>query len=71
MSVAVTHALLAGHAADLLPRLHLARLVATDSVERDISPMLPITTVSLAPLIAGAIRHLHRDESLSDARYPA
>jgi ribose-phosphate pyrophosphokinase len=71
MTVAVTHALLVGHAAELLPTLHLERLVATDSVECAVSPTLPITTESLAPLIASAIRHLHRDESLSDARYPA
>jgi ribose-phosphate pyrophosphokinase len=71
VTVAVTHALLVGHAADLLPKLGLARIVATDSVEHDDIANLPINTQSLAPLIAGAIRHLHRDESLSDARYPA
>jgi phosphoribosylpyrophosphate synthetase len=26
---------------------------------------------SLAPVIAAAIRHIHRDESLSDMQYPA
>jgi len=71
VTVAVTHALLVGHAADLLPTLGLARIVASDSVERNGTANLPITTESLAPLIAGAIRHLHRDESLSDSRYPA
>jgi ribose-phosphate pyrophosphokinase len=69
-TVAVTHALLVGHAADLRPKLGLARIVASDSVEREGAANLPITTESLAPLVAAAIRHLHRDESLSDSRYP-
>ena len=71
MTVAVTHALLVGHAADLLPKLGLARIVASDSVERDGIANLSVTTKSLAPLLAAAIRGLHRDESLSDSRYPA
>ncbi|MBI4487346.1 MAG: ribose-phosphate pyrophosphokinase [Acidobacteria bacterium] len=71
VTLAVTHALLVGQAATLLPALGLARIVATDTVERDGTATLRIATESLAPLIAGAIRHLHRDESLSDARYPA
>jgi hypothetical protein len=59
-----------GHAADLLPKLGLARTIASDSVERQGTGEVPVTTESLAPLVAGAIRHLHRDESLSDSRYP-
>lgn len=71
VTVAVTHALLVGPATDLLPKLGLARIVASDSVERDGAANLPITTESLAPLVAATIRHLHRDESLSETRYPA
>jgi ribose-phosphate pyrophosphokinase len=71
VTVAVTHALLIGRAAGLVPTLGLARIVASDSVEHDGHAPLPITTVSLAPLVAGAVRRLHNEESLSDARYPA
>ena len=71
VAVAVTHALLVGRAAELLPSLGLARIVASDSVERERAPDLPIATESLAPLIAVAIRHVHRGESLSELRYPA
>jgi hypothetical protein len=55
----------------LLPTLGLARIIASDSVERPETSDAPITTESLVPLVAAAIRHLHRDESLSDSRYPA
>jgi ribose-phosphate pyrophosphokinase len=71
VTVAVTHALLVGRALQVLPTLGLARIVASDSVEREGAGDLPITTCSLAPLIAAAVHHLHRDESLSELRYPA
>jgi ribose-phosphate pyrophosphokinase len=67
MSVAVTHALLVGHAREVLARLPLARLIAADTVAIDrAAPHLEIT--SLAPLLAAAIRREHRGESLSDLR---
>jgi ribose-phosphate pyrophosphokinase len=67
MSVAVTHALLVGRAREVLARLALTRLIASDTVaiERP-APHLEIT--SLAPLLAAAIRREHRGESLSDLR---
>ncbi|HVZ23928.1 MAG TPA: ribose-phosphate diphosphokinase, partial [Vicinamibacterales bacterium] len=71
VTVAVTHALLVGRAVELVAAIRLERLIATDSVERDPGSTVAIVTESLAPLLAGAIRRLHRDESLSDARYPA
>jgi ribose-phosphate pyrophosphokinase len=71
ISVAVTHALLVGRAREMLPKLDLARIVACDSVECEGAANLPFTTVSLAPLLASTIGHLHRDESLPDMRYPA
>ena len=71
MLVAVTHALLVGRARETLPRLGLARIIAGDSVESDQPTGLPFTGVSLAPLIASTIGHLHRDESLPEMRYPA
>jgi|KBSSwiStaDraftv2_1062776.scaffolds.fasta_scaffold18026_3 ribose-phosphate pyrophosphokinase len=69
--VAVTHALLVGRARDALPKLGLAHVIASDSVECAPAAGLPFTTVSLAPLIAATIGHLHRDESLPEMRYPA
>jgi len=46
-------------------------MIASDSVECAPAAGLPFTTVSLAPLIAATIGHLHRDESLPEMRYPA
>lgn len=69
--VAVTHALLVGRAREALPKLGLAHVIASDSVESDAPAGLPFTAVSLAPLIASTIGHLHRDESLPEMRYPA
>jgi ribose-phosphate pyrophosphokinase len=67
ISVAVTHALLVGRARDVLARLPLARLIATDTVAIEgAAPHLEIT--SIAPLLAAAIRREHRGESLSDLR---
>ena len=71
MTVAVSHALLVGRARETLPKLGLAHMIASDSVEFDEPVGLPFTTVSLAPLIASTIGHLHRDESLPEMRYPA
>jgi phosphoribosylpyrophosphate synthetase len=62
--------LLVGRARETLPKLGLAHLIAGDSVEFNQPVGLPFTTVSLAPLIASAIGHLHRDESLPEMRYP-
>ena len=69
--MAVTHALLVGRAREALPKLGLAHVIASDSVESDAPAGLPFTAVSLAPLIASTIGHLHRDESLPEMRYPA
>jgi ribose-phosphate pyrophosphokinase len=68
ISVAVTHALLVGRAREILQRLPLARLMATDTVaiEPPALPQLEITSV--ASLVATAIRRNHYDESLADLR---
>jgi ribose-phosphate pyrophosphokinase len=71
ITVAVTHALLVGRARETLPNLGLGRLITSDSVEFDGSAGVAFTTVSLAPMIASTIGHLHRDESLPEMRYPA
>lgn len=71
VSVAVTHALLVGHAREVLQRVSLTRLIATDSVT--IEPPAPahFEITSLATLIATAIRRNHYDESLADLRASA
>ena len=69
VGVAVTHALLVGEARDLIRRLSLTFVLATDTVS--IQPSEPqLTTVSVAPLIVTALRRAHRDESLADLRAP-
>ena len=70
MSAAVTHALLVGRALEILPKLPLARVIATDTVTLE-GPTLPnLEIVSLATLIATAIRRNHEGESLADLRAP-
>jgi ribose-phosphate pyrophosphokinase len=65
--VVASHALLVGGAADRLRRLELRRLIVTDSVAMPSRPAgLPLEVVSVAPLLADAIRRLHEDHSLAD-----
>lgn len=59
VAVVVSHALLVGPAAERLARLPIRRLVATDSVSLGRPAHLPLERVSLAPLLADAIRRLH------------
>jgi ribose-phosphate pyrophosphokinase len=69
--VAVSHALFAGEARKLLHRLPITRLIAGNTVhiEADAEPQLEMVTV--APLIATAVRRNHFDESLAELRVPA
>lgn len=66
VTVAATHALLVGPARDTLKQLHLARLIASDTVPVDRADDLPIAIVSIAPVLAAAISRNHFDESLAD-----
>jgi ribose-phosphate pyrophosphokinase len=67
VTVAVTHALLVGRAHEVLERLPLARLLATDTVSAAAVP--PRTDVcTVAPLVASAVRLDHCGESLADLR---
>jgi ribose-phosphate pyrophosphokinase len=59
VTVVVSHALLVGPAAERLARLPIRRLVATDSVSLGAPAPLTLERVSLAPLLADAIRRLH------------
>lgn len=66
--VAATHGLLVGDAVERLAQLPLKRLVVTDTVvlPAEAAARLPLTVVSVAPLLAECIRRLHGGESLSD-----
>ena len=58
ISVAATHALLVGPALERLRPLPIARLVATDSVPPPVGLPLPLEKVSVAPVLADAVRRL-------------
>ena len=68
MTVAVTHALLVGHAHDVLRRLPITRFIVGNTVAVENAGDLPLAVTSVAPLIATAIRRNHCDESLADLR---
>jgi ribose-phosphate pyrophosphokinase len=67
IAVAVTHALCVGRAAEILPALGLARLLATDTVT-PARALAALEVTSVAPLIAAAIGRDHGGESLADLR---
>jgi ribose-phosphate pyrophosphokinase len=71
MSVAVTHALLVGRAREILQRLPLANVVATDTVASEPPAPSQVQVCSVAALLATAIRRNHHDESLADLRSSA
>jgi ribose-phosphate pyrophosphokinase len=66
MAVAVTHGLFTGRAAEVLKPLPLARLVVADSLDVTPPSQLEVEIVSLAPLLAAAIRRVHLGESVTD-----
>ena len=70
VTVAVTHALLVGDARDRLRRLPIARVLAGNTVRTEHDADGQLEFVSVAPLIAAAIRRDHFDESLADLRVP-
>ncbi len=59
VEVVVTHALLVGRAREVLPTLRLGSITSGDTVAIDPPADLPFRTVTVAPLLAEAIRHLH------------
>jgi ribose-phosphate pyrophosphokinase len=66
ITVAATHGLFVGRAAERLGALPVTRVVTTDSVAASTSAIPSLERVSLAPLLADAIARLHGDRSLSD-----
>lgn len=65
ITVAITHGLFASGIEEVLAGLPIGRIVTTDTVAQHADLPLPITVASVAPLLAEAIGHLHRGESLS------
>lgn len=70
VTVVVTHAPLVDGARDLLHRLPIARVIAGDTVHIEDDADAQLEIVSVAPLIAAAVRRNHFDESLADLRVP-
>lgn len=64
--VAATHGLFVGEAVRRLAALPIRDIVVTDSVASSEADGLRVRRVSLAPLLADAIRRLHEDRSLGD-----
>lgn len=67
VEAAVVHPVLSGHAVDRLRTSSLRRLLITDSIPLPPEKADPrIEVVSVAPLLAEAIRRIHRGQSLYD-----
>jgi ribose-phosphate pyrophosphokinase len=66
VTVIATHGLLVGPAVKRLGNLPLRRLVVSDSVAQPKDLPFPSQVMSLAPLLATAIKRLHNDESMND-----
>jgi ribose-phosphate pyrophosphokinase len=67
VEAAVVHPVLSGNAVERLRRSSLGRLVVTDSIPLPDDKRDPrIEVVSVAPLLAEAIRRVHQGESLYD-----
>jgi len=64
--VVATHGLLVGEAAERLRGVPIRRLMFSDSVSVASPPSLSIEAVSIAPLLAEAIKRLHSEQSLAD-----
>ena len=64
--MAASHGLFVGPAQERLRVLGVKRFIVTDSVALAANLRLPVKVVSIAPLLAEAIRRLHGNQSLSD-----
>ncbi|WP_030925840.1 ribose-phosphate diphosphokinase [Streptosporangium amethystogenes] len=64
--VVATHGLFVESAAKRLGRATIQRVLVTDTVAQPTRPEMPLSVCSVAPLLADAIRRLHRDEPLDD-----
>ena len=66
VTVAASHGLFVGPAQERLRILGVKRFIVADSVALAADLQLPVEVVSVAPLLAEAIRRLNGDQSLSD-----
>jgi len=66
VTVAATHGLFVGPARERLRVLGVKNFIVTDSVALAADLHLPVKVVSVAPLLAEALRRLHANRSLSD-----
>ena len=66
ITVVVTHGLFVGASAQVLGGLPIGRLITTDTVPQRPDLPLPVTVVTVAPLLADVIGRLHRSESLNE-----
>ena len=66
ITVAATHGLFVGDARERLRHPAVRAVLVTDTVPIDECGLLPLHVVSVAPLIAGAIRRILADRSLGD-----
>lgn len=66
ITVVATHGLFAHPAEEVLRNLPIARVVTTDSIAPRAEIGLPLTVVTLAPLLGEVVKRLDRDESLGD-----
>ena len=64
--VIATHALLVGNAVERLRALPLRWMIVADTLPVPDGTGLPLEVVSVAPLLADALRRLHDDRSLAD-----
>jgi ribose-phosphate pyrophosphokinase len=65
--VAATHAVLCGNAIENLSNSPISSLVVTDTIPLDADPLDgKLKTLSVAPLLAEAIKRIHHDQSISE-----
>ena len=65
-AVAATHGLFVAGAEERLAAVNARRVIVTDTVAAPPGLRLPLEVVSVAPILARAVRHLHEDRSLAD-----
>jgi len=63
--VAATHGLFVGGAVDTLPQISIERLITTDTLPQDEQRPLPLQVISVAPLLAEAVKRLHDGRSMT------
>lgn len=65
-AVAATHGLFVADAGQRLASVGARRVIVTDSVAAPPGLKLPLEVVSVVPVLARAVQHLHEDRSLAD-----